>query len=79
MGSSTIYDIKSQTKKLRDYMKATDIPKAAENRHTLQYHCGEMMDKHSYIFISIVCYTCWLILNKANKCMLDFCNPSTYL
>ena len=45
MGSSTIYDIKSQTKKLRDYMKATDIPKAAENRHTLQYHRGEMIQE----------------------------------
>ena len=34
VGSSTIYDFKSQTKKLRDYMKATDTQKAAENRHT---------------------------------------------
>ena len=38
VGSSTIYDIKSQTKKLRDYMKVTDTPKTAENHHTLQYH-----------------------------------------
>ena len=44
VGSSTIYDIKFQVKKLRDYMKATDTRKAAENLHTLQYHCGEMMD-----------------------------------
>ena len=45
VGSSTIYDIKSQAKKLRDYMKTTDTPKAAENCHILQYHRGEMMDK----------------------------------
>ena len=38
-----------------------------------------VVTKHSYIFISIVCYTCWLILNKANKCILDFCKPLTYL
>ena len=53
VGSSTIYDIKSQTKKLQDYMKATDTPKAAENRHTLQYHRGEMMDKVLYEWFSL--------------------------
>ena len=53
MGSSTIYDIKSQTRKLRDYMKATDTPKAAENRHTLQYHRGEMMDKVLYQWFNL--------------------------
>ena len=53
VGSSTIYDIKSQMKKLRDYMKATDTPKAVENRHTLQYHHGEMMDKVLYEWFTL--------------------------
>ena len=34
VGSSTIYDIKSQTKKLQDYMKATDTPKTGKSSHT---------------------------------------------
>ena len=45
VGSSTIYDIKSQMKKLRDYVKATNILKAAENRHTLQYVSSWWNDK----------------------------------
>ena len=53
VGSSTIDDINSQMKKLQDYMKATDTPKAAENRHTLQYHRGEMMDKVLYEWFSL--------------------------
>ena len=53
VGSSTFYDIKSQMKKLRDYMKTTNTPKAAENRHTLQYHSGEMMGKVLYEWFSL--------------------------
>ncbi|XP_063884929.1 jerky protein homolog [Scylla paramamosain] len=34
-------------------MKATDTPKAAENRHTLQYPRGEMMDKVLYKWFSL--------------------------
>ena len=61
VGLSTIYDIKSQMKKLRDYMKATDTPKAARDCHTLQYHCGEMMDSviRAYVMTRCVSVVGW--------------------
>lgn len=48
IGSSTIYDIKAQSKKLRDFIKDTDTPKAAEQRHTLQFKRVDVLDKVLY-------------------------------
>ena len=48
IGSSTIYDVKAQSKKLCDFVKDTDTPKAAEKRHTLQFKRVDILDKVLY-------------------------------
>ena len=44
IGLSTIYDIKAQSKKLRDFVKDTDTPKAAEKCYTLQFKRVDTLD-----------------------------------
>lgn len=48
IGSSTIYDIKSKARKLRDFMKKSESTLAIESRHTLQQARLKHLDKVLY-------------------------------